>query len=290
MKVLLTGCKGQLGRELERAAPPVADLTALDIDKLDITDAEAVQRCVGQLRPEWIINASAYTAVDRAEQELQAAFAVNCDGVENLAIAAKNIGAKLLHVSTDYVFDGTNCRPYQPADAPNPLSVYGRSKLAGEQVLRAALPETHVIIRTAWLYSGHGANFLKTMLQLFAQRDEVSVVCDQVGTPSSAATLAGALWRAVERDVRGTFHWTDAGAASWYDFAVAIYEEASLAGLLQDTACRILPVPTSQYPTPVPRPFYSVLDKTDTCEVLDMPPPHWRDALRATLMDIAGQN
>jgi len=286
MKILILGSKGQLGMELARVAPLNADLTACDIDTLDIVDAGAVQNFMDHLRPEWVINAAAYTAVDRAEEESQAAFAVNHIGVENLAVAARNSGAKLLHVSTDYVFDGTNHRPYLPDDAPNPLNVYGRSKLAGEQALRTILPDSHIIFRTAWLYSIHGVNFLKTMINLFAQKDEISVVCDQIGTPSSATTLAEAIFRAIERDIQGTFHWTDSGVASWFDFAVAIYEESLSANVLQDTTCRILPIPASKYPTDAPRPFYTVLDKTDTYEILDMTPPHWRDALRTTLQEL----
>lgn len=283
--ILLVGAQGQLGWELQRTAPAGLTLHALDRAALDITDAAAVQACVEALRPGLIINAAAYTAVDRAEQEPALAYAVNRDGPAHLAAAAAACGARLVHVSTDFVFDGTLGRPYRPEDPVKPLGVYGASKAAGEAAVREALGGAALILRTAWVYSAHGANFVKTMLRLMRERERLGVVADQVGTPTWARDLARALWRAAELGLTGTHHWTDAGVASWYDFAVAIQEEALALGLLT-RPIPIDPIATADYPTPARRPAYSVLDKTAFWTALGRPAGHWRVGLRGMLKEL----
>lgn len=279
MRVLLTGANGQLGQALQHTAPAQAELTALDRQALDLTDRQAVTAAVGDLRPQWVINAAAYTAVDRAEDEPEQAARVNTDAVGWLAEAAAATGARLVHISTDYVFDGRACRPYRPDDPTNPLSVYGRTKLEGERRARAALGGRALVVRTAWLYGAHGHNFLNTMLRLMRERDELAVVADQVGTPTSTPTLARAVWTAVVGGQGGTAHYTDAGVASWYDFAVAIGEEARARELIE-TMPVIRPIPASEYPTPAARPDYSVLACDETLFGRRL---HWREALRQVL-------
>ncbi len=285
MKVIVTGAGGQLGRELVRTAPPAVELTALARSELDIGASGAASRCLGEMGPDLVINAAAYTAVDAAESDAEAAERANATGPGLLARACAAVDARLLHVSTDFVFDGRACSPY-PTDAPTgPLGIYGASKLAGEHAVQAALP-TALVMRTGWVYSAFGGNFVKTMLRLMAERDELSVVVDQVGTPTWANGLARALWRAAERPhVRGIYHWSDAGVCSWYDFAVAICEEGCDIGLLQRPV-DIRPIPAAEYPTPASRPAFSVLDKSDTWRDLELEAVHWRQQLRAMLKDL----
>lgn len=282
MKVLIVGGKGQLGRGLAATAPAGADIVSHDIDTLDIGDAAALRACVSDVKPAILFNAAAYTAVDKAESEEALALVVNGTAVGTLADAARSVGARFVHVSTDFVFDGTSGIPYAPGAAPNPVSAYGRTKLAGEQ---AAGPDA-LIVRTAWVYAPTGGNFVRTMLRLMAERPEVRVVADQIGTPTYAPDLARALWTLAARGVTGIHHYTDAGAASWYDFAVAIQEEALAIGLL-DEAVPVLPIATADYPTPARRPHYSVLDKTSAYAALGGPAPHWRTNLRRMLREIA---
>ncbi len=252
--------------------------------ELDITDSRAVRGYVGRERPDVIINCAAYAAVDKAEGDRERAFAVNRDGPENLALAAAVVGARLIHVSTDFVFAGDICRALRPDDRPNPLSVYGSSKLAGEEKVLAALPGA-LVIRTAWLYSSFGNNFVKTMLRLMNERDSLGVVVDQIGTPTWAGSLAEVIVKAVASDSRGILHWSDAGVASWYDFAAAIYEEGRRLGLVKkETAIR--PITTAEYPTPAVRPAFSVLDKSLTCSTLAVTPVHWRTNLIRCLEEI----
>jgi len=286
VKVLITGALGQLGYYLGISAPKDVVMTAVDIDDLDLTDSSGVSAFVKKLDPDIIINAAAYTAVDKAEDEKEAAFAVNSDGAYNLAVAAKDVSARMIHVSTDYVFDGTNCSPYR-CDAPTkPLGVYGCSKLEGEKRIQSVLADSSLILRTAWLYSDRGNNFLKTMFRLMASGDSISVVADQVGTPTSAITLADAVWRFVRKpELSGVYHFTDNGIASWYDFAVAIMEESLSLGLLS-TEIEIKPIAAVDYPTPAKRPFYSVLDKSKTFADIEIQGVHWRTALREVLADI----
>lgn len=282
MRVLLVGGNGQLGRELQHCKPADVELLAVGSSELDIREAEAVAARVNTFQPQVIINAAAYTAVDRAESEQEIAFAVNSQGAAHLAQAARAVGAYFLQVSTDFVFDGEHSRPYLPTDRTNPLGVYGASKLAGEQLALAAYPEGVVIVRTAWLYSACGNNFVTTMLRLMGERETIGVVADQVGTPTWAHGLAETLWQMCRVQPKGIYHWTDAGVASWYDFAVAVKEEGFSCGLL-DRVIPILPINTVDYPTPAKRPAYSVLDKAGTWAVLGMTPSHWRVALRRML-------
>ncbi|MBU1404691.1 MAG: dTDP-4-dehydrorhamnose reductase [Proteobacteria bacterium] len=282
MRVLLVGGNGQLGRELQHCKPADVEMLALGSADLELREAEAVAAKVCGFRPRVIINAAAYTAVDLAESEREAAFGVNGQGAANLAQAAGAAGAYCLQVSTDFVFDGTQSRPYLPTDRTNPLGVYGASKLAGEQLALAAYPEGVAIVRTAWLYSACGNNFVTTMLRLMGDRETIGVVADQVGTPTWARGLAEALWQMCRVQPKGIYHWTDAGVASWYDFAVAVQEEGFSCGLL-DRVIPILPINTVDYPTPAKRPAYSVLDKAGTWAVLGMTPCHWRVALRRML-------
>lgn len=282
MKILIVGGKGQLGRGLAATAPSDAQIVSHDIDTLDIGDANALRACVAQVRPDILFNAAAYTAVDKAEGDEDAALLVNGTAVGTLADAARQAGARFVHVSTDFVFDGTSGVPYAPGATPNPVSAYGRTKLAGEQ----AAGDDALIVRTAWVYAPTGGNFVRTMLRLIAERPEVRVVADQIGTPTYAPGLAKALWALATQSVTGIHHYTDSGAASWYDFAVAIQEEALARGLL-DKAVPVTPISTADFPTPARRPHYSVLDKTTTFAALGTPAPHWRTNLRVMLDEIA---
>ena len=288
MKILLTGANGQLGREMCRSVPGGIELLAMDRASLDIA-SPALEQQVLDLRPRVIVNAAAYTAVDRAESQPDSAWAANAAAPAALARAARALDAHLVHLSTDFVFDGTVSRPIAPDARTGPLGVYGASKLEGEHRVREACPGA-VVLRTSWVYSAFGANFVKTMLRLMRERDSLRVVADQVGTPTWACGLAGATWELALGALRGrTLHWTDLGVASWYDFAVAIQEEALARGML-DRAVPVEPIRTEDYPTPARRPAWSVLDKTDTLAVLDAPRRHWRVALRAMLDDLAQQD
>ena len=284
MRVLIAGSGGQLGRALQASAPAGWTISAPPEAEFDITDPEAVARVVSAAVPDAVINAAAYTAVDKAESEPALAQRVNVNAVGLLAAAARNAGAAFVHVSTDFVFDGTAHSPYSPLAAANPLGVYGRTKLAGEQ----AAQELHgrpLIVRTAWVYAAHGQNFVRTMLRLMAERDEVRVVADQIGTPTHVPTLAGTLWTLIEGGHTGIFHATDAGVASWYDFAVAIRDEALAAGVLSRPV-KVTPIRTIDYPTPATRPPYGVLDKTETWKIVGSA-NHWREELRICMKEIA---
>ncbi len=287
MKVLVTGAGGQLGRMLCAAAPAGVTLDARTSAQLDVSDLAEVSRVVAETRPEVIINAAAYTAVDRAEQEPGHAHAVNALGPAHLAQAATQCAARFIQVSTDYVFDGTSARPYRPLDACHPLGVYGASKRAGEEAVLASAAQG-LILRTSWLYAAQGNNFVRTMLRLMTERDELGVVADQVGSPTWAGTLAQALWAAAQRSqLHGLYHWADLGVASWYDFAVAIQEEALTLGLLTK-AIPIRPLRSEAYPTPARRPAYSVLDSVDARRDFAVDGIHWRVALRLMLKELAG--
>lgn len=281
MKALIVGGNGQLGRGLAASAPAGVEIVSHDLDTLDITDEAAIRACVAEVEPKLIFNAAAYTAVDKAESEEAAALAVNATAVGRLADAARQAGARFVHVSTDFVFDGRAGIPYAPDAPTGPLSAYGRTKLAGEQ--RAGADA--LIVRTAWVYAPTSGNFVRTMLRLMAAHPQVRVVADQIGTPTYAPGLARALWELARQGVSGIFHYTDSGVASWYDFAVAIQEEALAIGLL-DKAVPVVPVDTADYPTPAARPHYSVLDKSKTWAALGAPAPHWRIPLRTMLGEI----
>jgi dTDP-4-dehydrorhamnose reductase len=287
VRVLITGASGQVGSALVRGAPQGIELRALTHHQLDIADARAVHAAVAAFCPQLIINAAAYTAVDKAETELFRADAINAQGPQHLAEAAYvQDDCRLVQISTDYVFDGSATGAYRPGDTPRPLSVYGRTKLAGEQAVLAALGARAVVLRTAWVYAPQGKNFLLTMLRLMRERGAVRVVADQKGTPTAATSIARALWRIAERPgVKGILHWTDAGVASWYEFACAIAEDALAAGLLPQTV-EVTPITTADYPTAAHRPANSVLDTRDSMAQLAITPEPWRDSLRATLAQL----
>lgn len=285
MKVLLTGAGGQVGLAVQANVPSGITLVPLRREQLDITRQAAVESLVRELSPALIINAAAYTAVDRAELEPQRAFDINAEGARYLALAARAIpGCRLIQISTDYVFDGTRPGAYGPGDPANPVSVYGHSKLAGEHAVLEALAERSVILRTAWIYAPRGRNFLLTMLRLMREHSAVRVVSDQLGSPTSARSIATALWTLAARSGigGGILHWTDGGTGSWYDFAVAIAAEAHTAGLLAHRP-QVTAITTAEYPTPARRPVNSVLDSSDAVRQLGFAPPPWRQELHDTI-------
>ena len=283
MKTLVLGCNGQLGHSLADTAPKNVDIIGLDLPELDITDAAAVLEICRKTQPDVIINAAAYTAVDQAESEHALATSVNVTGPRNIAAASRETGARMIHISTDFVFDGAASTPYTPDAAANPLSVYGQTKRDGELAVLEETAGSAVVIRTSWLYSKTGGNFVKTMLRLMGERDELSVVADQFGSPTWADSLAEAVWAfAAAPEHSGIFHWADAGKTSWQGFAMAIQEEALAAGLLEK-AIPIHAITTEDYPTAATRPPYSVLDCSSTQEAINMQPTEWRDNLRQML-------
>lgn len=284
MKVIITGA-GQLAWELYRTAPAGIDFVKLSREELDITSAEQIEAQFDRHKPTAVINAAAYTAVDKAEQEKDTAFAVNAKAVDLLARQCQQRGAYLLHISTDFVFDGQANRPYTCSSEKHPLGVYGASKSEGEDAIAEQMQDNWAIIRTAWVYSSHGKNFVKTMLRLMAEKPQLGVVGDQVGTPTWAKGLAQVCWGALEHKLQGVYHWTDAGVASWYDFAVAIQRGGLERGLLKQSI-PIKDIPSSAYPTPAERPTYSVLDKSRLIEALNLTPRHWQDQLNRMLGEL----
>jgi dTDP-4-dehydrorhamnose reductase len=279
MKALITGVNGQLGKELLAHAPTGWTCVALDRAALDLSDAAAICRLVDAEQPDLVLNAAAYTAVDRAESEPGLAHAINAGAPAAFSKALAGTG-RLVQVSTDFVFDGQRGYNYQPDDIRNPQSVYGASKAAGED----AAGDEAIIVRTSWVYAAGGANFVRTMLRLMRERDELRVVADQIGSPTWARGLAATIWGLAVKDATGIWHHRDAGIASWYDFAVAIAEEAHAIGLL-DRIPAIHPIATSEYPTPARRPAFSVLDVSATREVLGDISTHWRSNLRTMLKE-----
>ena len=295
MKVLLTGATGQLGQALIASSPEGVELVPLGRSDLDLADAEACRQRVWMHQPDWLLNAGAYTAVDRAEGEPELAMAVNAGAPGAFAEALAQTGGQLLQVSTDFVFNGQQGSPYRPDQTPEPLGVYGASKAAGERAVLAALgPGRARILRTSWVYGPVGANFCLTMLRLHALKaaagEPLGVVADQVGCPTATFGLAAACWRAIgigaDPGAAAVLHWSDAGAASWYDFAVAIGELGVATGLLEQAA-RVRPIPTSAYPTPAARPAYSLLECTASRAALGLEPTHWRAALAQVLGQLA---
>lgn len=280
-RALVTGAGGQLAFELMREAPGGVEVVACSERELDIRDEAAIARVVARVRPEVIVNAAAYTAVDAAESNAALADAVNHRAVALLAEAAGRVGARLVQVSTDYVFDGRGGAPYGPDAATAPLSVYGCTKRDGE--LAALSAHGALVVRTAWLYGAEGRNFVRTMLGLMSTRPEVRVVDDQIGTPTAADGLARSIWALVGLGATGVHHWTDAGVASWYDFAVAIREEAAALGLDRVARSQVVPIRSADFPTAARRPAMAVLSKEHTWAVLGAAPAHWRVALRRTL-------
>ena len=283
--MLVTGAAGQLGRALVEEAPADWECIALTRQHLELTDGDEIRRTIAKFSPDMVINAAAYTAVDRAETDEALAHAINADAVGIIADALAEVGGKLVHVSTDYVFDGHSQSAYGPADPRNPQSAYGRTKAAGED----AAGVDAAVVRTAWVYGAGGANFVSTMLRLMRERDEVRVVADQIGAPTWTRGLAHVLWQLALARSSGTFHYSDAGVASWYDFAVAIQEEALARGLL-DRAVPIVPITTEDYPTAARRPAFSLLDSSATLAELGFPAVHWRENLRRMLGELAFQD
>ncbi|MBI5233994.1 MAG: dTDP-4-dehydrorhamnose reductase [Deltaproteobacteria bacterium] len=289
MRISVTGAKGQLGNDLIRLLDGRGHkLFCHDMDTLDITDEKSAVAAIERDAPGLIINLAAYTAVDRAEGERDKAYDVNVRGAANMASAAKKTGAWLIHISTDFVFDGKKSTPYTEDDEARPLSVYGLTKLEGEKEI-IKRHDRHMIIRTAWLYGSHGQNFVKTILRLAGERCSLNVICDQIGTPTWTMELAKAIEAIIDRPggsgfVPGIYHFTNEGVASWYDFAVAIIEEANALGVALKCE-RIEPVATSEYPTSAVRPHYSVLDKTKIKKEFGITIPHWRTSLRMMLKE-----
>jgi dTDP-4-dehydrorhamnose reductase len=286
MKVAVIGKNGQLAWELARSLPTDWQMAIWGSSELNIVDRGALATRLTDFKPQVVINCAAYTAVDKAESDAINAYAVNESGAGNLAAVCSQIGARLLHISTDFVFDGSKSSPYSVGDQTNPLGVYGASKLAGEQQVLRLLPESSVVVRTSWVYSAHGNNFVKTILRLLKEKPQLNVVADQIGSPTWAKNLASWLWAVASKpEAKGLYHWSDAGAASWYDFAVAIQELALEKGLLR-TAVPIYPIPSAAYPTPAKRPHYSVMDKREAEAVSDIRAGHWRQSLSQMLNEL----
>lgn len=286
MRALIFGADGQLGRALQVAAPKGAAVAAMSRAHCDLADRDAILRVFAEADPDVVFNAAAYTAVDAAEDDAIAAGRINRDAPGWIAAAATEAGARLVHVSTDFVFGGDTSTPYT-VDAPtSPLGVYGQTKRDGELRVLEAGPR-HLVVRTAWVYAATGRNFVLTMLRLMKERGTVSVVADQVGSPTWAAGLAETLWELANLDASGVMHVTDGGLASWYDFAVAIAEEGVAAGLLAPGAT-VKPIPTAAFPTRARRPAFSVLDKSLTTAVLGRELPHWRVNLRLMMKEVQG--
>jgi len=317
MKVLITGKNGQLGWELEQLVPSYIQLVSLSSFDLDISNANAVNSVLTKHSPDIVINTAAYTAVDMAETDQQMAYAVNESGCENLALTCKKINAKMIHISTDFVFDGAKSTPYQTSDKTNPINIYGSSKLAGEIKVNDVLGEQATIIRTAWVYSVHGKNFVKTMLRLMAEKEELSIVYDQVGTPTWAKGLAKMIWSLVNQSIKKNnnltesnlklnnqelykqsqivkpisskiLHWTDAGVCSWYDFAVAI-QDLALEKKILNKVIPIRPIPASAYPTSAKRPSFSIIDKSSAEQASGLETLHWRKQLSAMMDELNEQ-
>jgi dTDP-4-dehydrorhamnose reductase len=285
MKVLITGARGQIGHALVKSAPEGMTVKALTRTQLNITREREVADCVRFHKPDVIVNAAAYTDVDHAESTSDTAWSINSDGPRYLAQSAHSVGARMIHLSTDFVFDGASSRPYAPYARTNPLSVYGESKRDGEDAVLEVLGERAVILRTGWIYAATGRNFVHTILRIMRSTSMSRVVADQIGTPTSAASVAEVIWKLIATpEIYGIHHWTDAGAASRYDFAVAIAEEATLLGLLPQEPT-VIPITTSEYPSPARRPAFSALD-TSSLAVLNVGPVHWRKRLRGVLQEI----
>lgn len=292
-RIVLTGAGGQLGQTLAACWPDSLlsqyELIPLMRSDLDIADAAAVHSTLDALQPALIINAAAYTAVDKAESEAEAAFAINERGVTNLAVSST---CPLIHLSTDFVFDGAARTPHAESAATAPLSVYGKSKLAGEKALLAQKPDA-IIIRTSWLYSEYGTNFVKTMLRLMSERDVLSIVHDQIGSPTSTHSLAAVVCSAAstrlsvaaisKKGLTGVFHWSDGASITWFDFALEIQTQALALGLLK-SPCTLRPIPTSEYPTPAARPLYSVMSRARARAEFDCPTNTWQAELTRCLL------
>jgi len=287
MRILLTGKNGQVGRELQHLLPSLGTVVAFSREELDLTSADAISKTMRDVRPDIVVNAAAYTAVDRAEQEPGKAFAINGTAPGLIAEEAQRTDAFVVHYSTDYVFDGTKKMPYLETDKPNPLSAYGHSKVTGENAIRAS-GAAHFIFRTSWVYAAHGSNFVHTILRLARERDELKIVDDQIGAPTWARTIAEttlAALRSQYRDHSGLYHLTATGAVTWFGFAKAILAEAK--SLRPDLRIpEITPITTSEYPLPAPRPANSRLDNTRLHTVLGLSNPGWTVSLAQCMRKI----
>ena len=281
-RALVLGAAGQLGKACMDCAPEMVAAEGFSRATCDVTDDAALRRVMEEVDPHVVINAAAYTAVDAAEDAADTADAVNANAPAMLGALCGQRGLRLVHISTDFVFDGRAHRPYAPGANPSPLGVYGTSKWRGELAVLAS-SASHAVVRTSWVYGPGGRNFVLTMLRMMREQDRVRVVNDQIGSPTSTRGLAEICWLlALNGDAGGVFHWSDAGAISWYDFACGIHDEALALGLLSAPAT-IEPISTEAFPTKVQRPAYSVLDCSDTCSTLNVAQEPWRDALRDML-------
>ena len=281
-KLVVIGKSGQLAWEIARLVPEVVCLGREDVD---ITSSEDIAAKLDKVKPDAVINASAYTAVDKAESDEENAYLLNQTAVANLATYCKSHNVFFVHVSTDYVFNGEKGSPYTVDDAIEPQGMYGKTKAAGEAEVTSVLPAASAILRTSWVYSSHGNNFVKTMLRLMAEKPQLGVIDDQIGSPTWAKGLARACVEAASHRTAGIYHWSDEGVCSWYDFAIAIQQLGLERGLLEQ-AVPVKPIPSSAYPTPAKRPHYSVLDKTLTRETFTSPLNHWREQLSAMMDEL----
>ncbi len=284
--ILLIGCNGQVGTQLKKTLQPYSNLIPVARPIVELAQPETIKDLIKEHQPEIIVNAAAYTSVDKAESEPELANTVNAIASKVLAQEAEKLRASLIHISTDYVFDGKTSCPYQENDSTNPLSVYGKTKLAAEQAIRSNC-SNHIILRTAWVYgTGGKSNFVKTMLRLGAEKTELKIVADQIGSPTRAKDIAQTIALLISQNPckSCTYHYTNSGVASWYDFAVAIFEEARLLDFPLKIE-RVIPITTSEYPTPATRPKYSVLNCVKISSRLAFYPPHWRQSLREMLQE-----
>lgn len=300
-RILLIGQDGQVGQELQKTLTPLGELIGVGRQQLDLAHPELIQQLIEQAAPSLVVNAAAYTAVDKAESEPELAYAINAAAPKQMAEAAQRLGVPLIHISTDYVFDGCKSTPYTEIDPTHPLGVYGQSKLEGEAEIQQVHDQNpafqYIILRTAWVYGVYGkGNFVKTMLRLGAEREELRVVADQVGTPTWAAEIAKAITALSSRfltpsldedpaKLSGIYHFTNSGITSWYDFAVAIFEEAKSLGVPLKLK-RVIPITTAEYPTPTQRPAYSALANQKIQAILNSPSPQWRQGLRQMLTEL----
>jgi dTDP-4-dehydrorhamnose reductase len=291
-KIVVVGADGQVGQELQRVLRPLGELHLFNRQSLDLSQPDLIAQIIETIQPNIIVNAAAYTAVDKAESEPELAHVINAIAPTQLAKSAQALNASLIHISTDYVFDGTKGSPYQPSDLTHPMSIYGASKLKGEEGIQENC-DRYYILRTAWVYGSYGkSNFVKTMLRLGADRTELKVVADQVGTPTWARSIAEAIATLINTldstpAPSGIYHFTNSGVASWYDFAIAIFEEARSLGIPLKIE-QVVPITTADYPTPAKRPSYSVLSLQEIMPILGGAPLHWRMALRHMLQEWQG--
>ncbi|NCT43950.1 MAG: dTDP-4-dehydrorhamnose reductase [Microcystis aeruginosa G11-09] len=283
-KVLLIGAKGQVGQELQLTLPQLGEVISISREELDLTNSEKIGQLIREIHPDYLVNAAAYTAVDKAETEPELAYSINATAPKIMAESAEKIQAKFLHISTDYVFDGRKNTPYLETDLTNPLGVYGQSKLRGEEEIKTVNSQA-IILRTAWVYGSYGkSNFVKTMLRLGKEREELKVVVDQVGSPTWAKDIAAAITQLLINadNPAGIYNFSNSGVASWFDLTKAIFEEAKISGIPLKIQ-RVIPITTAEYPTPAARPAYSVLSGQKISQQLGYIPSYWRDSLKAML-------